>query len=213
MIPELSDIIILFTRYPVPGHCKTRLIPALGPVGATVIHHQMTRRILEQLSKLAAIHPYRLEIHHDSDHENQMRAWLGAHHHYQRQADGDIGFRMREAISSHQGQMRRLLLIGSDCPELSATILQDSFTALNTHDLVLGPAFDGGYYLIGVRDTSADLVCDNLFQDIPWGTDTVCATTLSLAERLQLRCHSLKRLHDIDTPADLKYLHHHPHPQ
>ncbi len=207
------DIIILFTRYPEPGKCKTRLIPALGADGATKLHQQMTRLILAQLTKLALTCPYRLEIHHEGGTEAQMRSWLGADHIYRKQAAGDIGCRMRAAISSHVSQTQRLLLVGSDCPSLTAGIMAEAFTALTTHDLTLGPAFDGGYYLIGVRQESADIICHSLFQDIPWSTDDVYTLTKSRAEQHQLRCHTLAQLHDIDTPADLRYFDHHPHPQ
>jgi glycosyltransferase A (GT-A) superfamily protein (DUF2064 family) len=120
---------------------------------------------------------------------------------------------MQAAISDRMGRMERLLLIGSDCPALTADIMAEAFMALTTHDLVLGPAFDGGYYLIGTRRESSSVICRTLFQDIPWGTDTVYPITKNRAEQHQLRCHTLTRLHDIDTPTDLRYLDHHPHPQ
>ena len=213
MLPAQSDFVLLFTRYPEPGKCKTRLIPALGPNGAADLHRKMTHRVLAQLTSPAAIHPHHLEIHYDGGTEEQMRLWLGADRHYRQQAEGDIGCRMQTAICRHQDRMQRLLLIGSDCPDLTAEIMEEAFTALTTHDLVLGPAFDGGYYLIGTRQESSSLICRTLFQDMPWGTDNVYTTTIKRAEQNQLCCHTLTRLHDIDTPADLRHLDHHPHPQ
>ena len=168
---------------------------------------------MTQLSSLAAIHPHQLEIHYEGGSEGQMRSWLGANHHYRRQTDGDIGCRMQAAIAGHLGRMQRLLLIGSDCPDLTAAIMEEAFAALTTNDLVLGPAYDGGYYLIGARKERASVICNKLFQDIPWGTDDVYRTTKSRAEEHQLRCHTLIRLHDIDTPADLRHLRYHPHTQ
>jgi uncharacterized protein len=213
MIPEQLDIILLFTRYPEPGKCKTRLIPALGRNGATNLHRDLTCRVLAQLTKLAGMHPHHLEIHFDGGTEDQMRSWLGTGLRYKQQTKGDIGCRMQSAIVSHQNQMQRLLLIGSDCPDLSADIMEEAFNALTTHDLVLGPAFDGGYYLIGTRRESSSLICHTLFRDIPWSTADVYTTTKIRAEQYQLRCHTLTRLHDIDTPADLRHLHYHPDPQ
>jgi uncharacterized protein len=213
MMPAQPDLVLLFTRYPEPGQCKTRLIPELGPNGAADLQRKMTHQVLAQLIRLAAIHPHHLEIHYDGGSKEQMQSWLGMVFHYRQQTTGDIGCRMQTAIFRHLNQMQRLLLIGSDCPDLTAEILQEAFIALNTHDLVLGPAFDGGYYLIGTRQQSSSLICRTLFHDIPWGTDDVYATTINRAEQLQLRCHSLTQLHDIDTPADLGYLHHHPHSQ
>jgi rSAM/selenodomain-associated transferase 1 len=213
MLPNSPDLVILFTRYPQPGQCKTRLIPALGPDGAAALHREMTGRIVTELAALAVLHPHRLEIHYDGGSPAEMAAWLGKSHQYRRQGKGDIGCRMRAAIGGHQGRMQRLLLVGSDCPDLSAELLRDAFVALRTHDLVLGPAFDGGYYLIGVHNQSASLVCQTLFQGIPWSTDRVYAITQERAEQLRLRCHTLTRLHDIDTPEDLGYFHYHPHPE
>lgn len=213
MIPIQQDLVILFTRYPEAGRCKTRLIPALGKDGATRLHQEMTQRVISQVIRLAAIHPHLLEIHHDGGTQTQMRSWLGADHHYRKQVDGDIGCRMQAAILRHLGRGQRLLLIGSDCPDLSAAIMKEAFTALSTHDLVLGPAYDGGYYLIGFGAEISTLICHKLFQDIPWSTDAVYTTTKKRAEQHRLRCHTLVRLHDIDTPADLRYFDHHSHPQ
>ncbi|MBW6520088.1 MAG: TIGR04282 family arsenosugar biosynthesis glycosyltransferase [Desulfoarculaceae bacterium] len=213
MIPVRQDVIILFTRYPEPGRCKTRLIPALGRNGATRLHQEMTYQVLAQLARLTTAHPHLLEIHHDGGSQARMRSWLGAGHHYHRQADGDIGCRMQAAIIRHLGRAQRLLLIGSDCPDLSAAIMAEAFAALTTHDLVLGPAYDGGYYLIGVGAEISALICHDLFQDIPWSTAAVYTTTKKRAEQHRLRCHTLARLHDIDTPADLRHLHYHPHPE
>lgn len=211
MIAEPSDLVILFTRYPEPGQCKTRLIPALGASGAAALHREMTRRILAQMDELAKRLPHRQEIHYDGGSRARMASWLGSSRHYRRQAAGDIGCRMREAISAHQGRARRLLLIGSDCPDLTGDLLRDAFAALDSHDLVLGPAFDGGYYLIGVHAGSSSLVCRTLFQDIPWSSGQVYSMTQARAEQLHLRCHILTTLHDIDTPEDLGYFDYHPH--
>ncbi|MFH2123880.1 MAG: TIGR04282 family arsenosugar biosynthesis glycosyltransferase [Pseudomonadota bacterium] len=212
-MPAQPDLVLLFTRYPEPGRCKTRLIPALGRIGATRLHQEMTLRILAQLTRLAAIHPHVLEIHYDGGTEEQMRSWLGSDYHYRKQTAGDIGGRMRAAISNHIGRMHRLLLIGSDCPDLSADIMKEAFTSLTSHDLTLGPACDGGYYLIGTRQESSTIITQTLFQDISWSTKDVYTLTKTRAEEHQLRCHSLTRLHDIDTPADLRHLDYHPHPE
>lgn len=213
MISTSPDIIILFTRYPAPGRCKTRLIPALGEDGATRLHQRMTRLVLAQLAELAALHPHHLEIHHDGGDQTQMRSWLGLNHHYRQQTDGDIGCRMQAAIKPHLGRTQRLLLIGSDCPDLSAAVMHEAMTALTTNDLVLGPAYDGGYYLIGMGVKISTIHCDNLFQNIAWGTNTVYTNTINKAAQQQLRCHTLVKLHDIDTPADLRYFGHHSDPQ
>lgn len=115
---------------------------------------------------------------------------------------GDLGARL-ERVFEHllAGQQGRAVIVGSDCPALTTAHLDAAFTALAGHDLVVGAARDGGYWLIG-------LACDApaLFRDVPWGADTVCALTLSRAAELRLRVAQLPTLADLDTPADLAAL-------
>jgi len=92
---------------------------------------------------------------------------------------------------------RRVVIIGSDCPYLTATDIQLAWTALKSHDLVLGPARDGGYWLIGLRRP-----CDRLFFRIPWSTGAVLRTTFSRAQTENLKCKLLRRLSDVDNVAD-----------
>lgn len=209
----MSNLIILFTRYPEPGRCKTRLIPALGAEGAASLHERMTRHTLSELNRLAATRPHRLEIHHDGGSLALMQSWLGSEQHYIEQTPGTIGDRMKAAIRRGAKNTQQLLLVGSDCPGISAEILATGLTALTSCDLVLGPAVDGGYYLIGCQSRATATLCSTLFDDIPWGTNTVLSQTLALAEQHGLRCRTLTQLHDIDTPADLHYLDHYPHLQ
>jgi len=105
----------------------------------------------------------------------------------------------------------KLILIGSDCPAITTELLQKGFKALQTDDLILGPAHDGGYYLIGVNSSNGIKTIQQLFNDIPWGTSDVLDKTLRQAENLQLHVHLLPTLHDIDTPDDLKHFNHHSH--
>ena len=106
---------------------------------------------------------------------------------------------MFSAFADSLGQgRRRVVLIGSDCPEITAPVLSSAFSLLTAHDLVLGPARDGGYYLIGLTAPYPEL-----FQDMPWGTDAVLAQTQIRAARLGLRTALLEPLTDIDRPEDL----------
>jgi rSAM/selenodomain-associated transferase 1 len=106
-----------------------------------------------------------------------------------------------EAFSQDAG---RLVLIGTDCPGLSANLLTRAFDLLAKHDLVLGPALDGGYYLIGLNRPAPAL-----FSDITWGATNVLAVTLDRAASLHLTVAQLEPLSDVDRPEDLLYLNHH----
>ena len=101
--------------------------------------------------------------------------------------------------------------MGSDCPDITPELLQNAFTALQKKDIVLGPAHDGGYYLVGMNKTLSPKQIEYLFSDIPWGSDKVLPTTLERIQELQLAFQLLPKLHDIDTPDDLQYFNHHSH--
>jgi hypothetical protein len=101
-----------------------------------------------------------------------------------------------------------VVTIGCDCPDLAIEHITRAFGALCQKDLVLGPATDGGYYLIGLQHPT-----DALFEDIPWGTDTVFDTTVTLAQKLGLSIETLEELRDVDRSEDLEYFSYHPDPE
>ena len=192
--------IIVFTRFPVPGITKTRLIPALGPEGACRLHRALTERIVDRVQQLKKSYPLTIEIHFSGGNREQMAGWLGRDYEYVIQQVGDIGARMRLAFEKgfRQG-WRRVVLIGSDLPDLTPAIIRESFERLTDHDLVLGPARDGGYYLIGL-----DAYRPELFNySIAWGTREVLKNTLLTADQLGLKTALLIRLSDVDRPEDL----------
>ncbi len=191
--------LIVFTRYPEPGQTKTRLIPALGPEGAAELHGLMTGRVLLRARQFAANARVSLEVRHDGGTAGDMAAWLGADLAFRSQGDGDVGRRMARALKAALDDgAGAAVLVGTDCPDISPRIIEDAFRALADHDLVLGPAEDGGYYLIGVtRDAPG------LFEDMTWSTDRVLRDTLDRADRLGLKTALVDRLTDVDRPGDL----------
>lgn len=210
---SVQENILLFTKYPIAGKSKTRLIPILGPQGAAKLQHQMAYSIVVNLKRFSEHHRSLLEIHYEGGSAELMQEWLGSSLTFKKQIQGDLGQRMALAIADHLGEHQSIVLIGSDCPEIDATILENAFSALNDHAVVLGPAFDGGYYLVGIQGTLTKESLHFLFSNIDWGEDNVLDQTLLRIKTLQLSYHLLKKLHDIDTPEDLKYLNHHPYAQ
>ena len=193
------DLLLVFTRYPEPGKVKTRLIPALGSTGAASLHRRLTAHALSLAKAFADAGHLELRVAFDGGHVQAMQQVFGEAYQYEPQAPGDLGRRLESAFAaSLQQGRRRVVLIGSDCPGISAPILSSAFARLTDHDLVLGPATDGGYYLIGLRAPQPEL-----FQDIPWSTGQVLTKTLEKAAGLGLRPALLKSLTDIDRPADL----------
>ena len=121
-----------------------------------------------------------MEVRYEGGNRGLMEEWLGGHISYRSQGRGDIGTRMAQAFSQafNQGK-KRVVIVGSDCPGINEEIVRTAFDLLDQFDLVLGPANDGGYYLIGLRQEKPQL-----FEDVPWGTAEVGARTLEIANQL-----------------------------
>ncbi|MEG5056589.1 TIGR04282 family arsenosugar biosynthesis glycosyltransferase [Microcoleus sp. A2-C5] len=196
MIPEK---LMVFTRYPEPGKTKTRLIPVLGETGAANLHRLMAQKAIAGGISLQNSRRLSVEIHHTGGSQQQMQDWLGSDIIYQNQIDGDLGARMTAAFQkSFNSGVDKAVIIGTDCPALKAEIIAQAFDKLSQHDLVLGPAKDGGYYLIGLRRSIPEL-----FRGINWGTSEVFAATRAIAQNLDLNIANLPTLADIDLPEDL----------
>lgn len=196
----MTERLIIFTRYPRPGKAKTRLIPALGAEGAATLQRQMTEHTLAQVRNLAS--SISIEIWFadgDRSAQGQMQNWLGSEWVYQSQGEGDLGDRLITASqTAFATGMERVVIIGTDCPGLDADRLTQAFQALQDHDLVLGDATDGGYYLIGLRRSIPEL-----FKGINWSTSAVRQQTVAIANQLKLTVAHLPALSDIDYPGDL----------
>ena len=199
---DRNRTLIIFTRYPTPGKVKTRLIPAVGAVGAALLHRRMTLQVIDRSRALQSDFPVRIAVHFAGDNYQQMSDWLGTDLGYQSQGEGDVGARMARSFSTSCQPNSSVVLIGTDCPELTTDILAQAFELLQSgRDLVLGGAVDGGYYLIGMRDYHPEL-----FVDIDWSTDRVLQQTVAIANRLNLSIGYLPTLTDIDRPEDLPIL-------
>jgi uncharacterized protein len=191
--------LIIFTRYPHPGQAKTRLIPALGAAGAADLHRQMAEHTMAQVRQFQQTHAITVEVQFTGADRAAIQAWLGNEWVYTHQSEGDLGDRMAQAIQSAvQAGAQSVLVIGTDCPNVDALLLAQAFQSLQTHDLVIGPASDGGYYLIGLNQ-----MIPELFQNMPWSTDRVLSQTIATAQQHHLAIALLPVLTDIDHPSDL----------
>ncbi len=191
--------LIIFTRFPEPGKSKTRLIPALGPAGAAELHRQMVEHTLRWAKELRSRFPLSIEIRYTGRPLEPFRRWLGPDFLYADQGDGDLGQRMFSSVrDAFAKKIKKVLLIGTDCPDLSPDLAEGALVLLNSSDLVLGPTEDGGYYLMGLRRPAP-----RLFREISWGTETVLQKTLNTAQALKLSYSLLPFLADVDRPEDL----------
>lgn len=192
----MAERLIIFTRYPEPGLTKTRLIPTLGAKGAATLQQQMTEYTLSQVRELQSPS---LEVRFTGGSLTLMQDWLGTDIVYQPQGEGDLGERMARSLSvAFRAGMERVVVIGTDCPGLNANLIAKALHQLHSHDLVLGPALDGGYYLIGLRCFILEL-----FTDINWGTAEVLHQTVAIAKKLDVSVTYLPQLADVDRPEDL----------
>ena len=201
---NLRDRLIIFTRYPEPGTTKTRLIPCLGPEGAADLQRQMTARVLSQARALRDRRRLDLEVRHEGGTDLLMRTWLGDGVDYVDQGEGDLGQRMDRTLRDalQQGAVAAVL-IGSDIPGITSALLAKAFAKLEAGKVVLGPATDGGYYLIGLTALDMAAVSAAIFADMPWGTSLVLQETCRRLVRLGLSYILLDPLTDIDRPEDL----------
>ena len=189
--------LLLLTKAPDPGQVKTRLIPLLGEVAAAELYSQLVHDCLG-LCTHAALSPVDIWCSPSSEHPffQQCKARYQATLHTQ--VPGDLGQRMSRAIKTTLEGADYAVVIGADCPALCLADLVDAFNALDTGtDVVIGPAEDGGYYLIGMRNHHT-----SLFTDIPWSTSAVLPVTEERIRTQNLRLQMLPLRKDLDTPED-----------
>ncbi len=196
---KIPGRLILFTRYPVPGKTKTRLIPELGKVGAADLQRRLTQSVFKTAKKTAANRGLACVVCFDGENEKKMRQWLGSHVIYIRQSHGGLGMRMAMAMKDafEQG-CRQAVLIGADVPEITCHHLEEAFERLRHHDLVLGPLLDGGYWLVGMNRFY------DVFEGVDWGTARVWSQTIRKGYGMGLKIKVLDSLRDIDTKDDLR---------
>jgi rSAM/selenodomain-associated transferase 1 len=200
IIMKSIDRLIIFTRYPEAGKAKTRLIPALGAEGAAALHRQMADHTVLQVQGFQFQHPLCVEVRFAGGNRDLMQRWLGKDLMYTIQGEGDLGDRMARSFeAAFKAGVDRVLIIGTDCPDLNPGLFAQAFDHLQQQDLVLGPARDGGYYLIGLGRFIPQLLIG-----IAWSTATVLAQTLAIAQQLDLSVAMLPVLSDVDDPDDLE---------
>ena len=212
MMPDLVELLV-FTRYPRPGEVKSRLIPTLGAAGAARLQRRMCEEVVagtREFRRDRKAGTTRLTICATGADRRRFRAWLGDDLGYREQVSGGLGQRLTAAVTAalepcrewcKSPPPRALLIIGSDLPGIDPALLHQATAALHEHDIVLGPARDGGYYLIGLKEPQPQL-----FADIPWGTERVGEETCAVVKSLGLKLALLPPLSDIDRPEELTQL-------
>lgn len=195
---ETSGLIQVFAKAPVPGQAKTRLIPALGAAGAARLHAALVR---DTLALLVGQVPYAVELWCAPDTRHAFFGVCATDFGVplQAQLEGDLGARMHHALCDGLSRYPWVLLLGCDCPLLQVDdVIAAAMHLQNGSDAVLGPAVDGGYYLLGLRQAAP-----SLFDAMPWGGDQVMSLTAARLTAAELNWQTITRHRDLDRPEDL----------
>jgi len=190
----VSGVVVVFGREPVPGRVKSRLAAGVGEEVAALVYRELLGHTLRVVSSAAADVVLALA-------EPPARGWRPERAvAVEVQVAGGLGRRLADTFSRRFAEgYRRVVVVGSDCPELAPRHLRAAFDGLAMHPVVLGPAWDGGYWLVGARAPGMDL-----FSDIPWSTGQVMEATRARLRAMGVGWLELERLHDLDTDADLR---------
>lgn len=189
-----TDLLIILVKNPALGKAKTRLAATIGDNKALDIYKLLLQKTREETANLNAD-----KIVYYSDFIDKNDLWTNEVFDKALQNSGDLGLRIQTAFeNAFNNGYQRVCIIGSDCYDLTDQHLKSAFDALHNNDGVIGPAVDGGYYLLGMSTYTPDL-----FRGKNWSTDTVATDTINDFQANSMPYHTLPTLNDIDTEADL----------
>lgn len=195
--PTSSGGLIVFLRLPQKGKVKTRLAEKLGDDKAFAIYEQLVKHTLATVRKIN----WPVYFFYDGGLPAPSEQLSSAH--YFLQAEGDLGQRMQQAFSLVLKNYSKAVIIGSDCPGLTGNIIDQAFASLVAHEVAIGPAVDGGYYLLGCKKLNPIL-----FDDIQWSSASVLTETIRRCAGSGLSYALLPQLRDVDTLEDYLLLQH-----
>jgi rSAM/selenodomain-associated transferase 1 len=192
-----KDALLIFYKNPQQGKVKTRLAATVGNATAFSIFMQLLHHIISTTTYL----PIDKIVFYSESIERQD-VWEDELYTKHIQEGKDLGERMSNAFSTaFDMKYESVVIIGTDCPELTAGIIMNAFAYLNSRDVTIGPAADGGYYLLGMKQHHSVF-----FKDVNWSTDSVLERTIDICKENNLTYELLPVLHDIDEEKDLIYL-------
>jgi len=190
------NMLIMFAKYPEKGKVKTRLAKDIGDEEAVKLYKEFVAMLVKEHASAS----YGFKIYATPDHRKDkfrtMYSWIS----FSSQVGYDLGERMYNALRTELQEHDKVIIIGSDLPVLSCSEIAKAFEMLDNHDVVLGPAMDGGYYLIGMNAPQ------RIFSGIRWSTTTVLEQTMNRIKRQRLSHTLLDLKQDIDTVEDLNIL-------
>jgi rSAM/selenodomain-associated transferase 1 len=191
--------IFIMMKYPEAGKVKARLAQFIGEEAAVGLYQVFIQDTIAAVQALKT--PFHIAVHPPESQE-KFAKWLGISHMYFRQRGANLGERLHNGFNTMFGQKyHQVIALASDCPDIPVEILRKAVLNLQSHKAVIGPAPDGGYYLIGF---CRDSFIPDAFEDISWSTETVFQETLARIEGKTKAVHVLPEWRDIDTKSDLQ---------
>jgi len=214
---KMENVLIILLKYPEPGKVKTRLAKDIGDEKACEIYKLLAENVIKNI---LTKNPGTYTVHFfftPADRETEISTWLKPilndnqeiKTQFRTQEGSNLGERMSNAFKEilQEKGCKKCIIVGTDCPEIDATLIEKAFGVLKEKDIVIGPCKDGGYYLLGMsRPVPVSFeqgFVPDLFIDIDWSTDRVFEQTMEKVRKNNLYCGVLKTLADIDTQEDL----------
>lgn len=188
-----SGLLMIFAKNPVKGWVKSRLAESIGQQKALVVY----RQLLKHTHRVTAALNYPKKVYYSHFIEPDD-IWEAAGFDKALQDSGDLGQKMASGFLDNLSDYQKVVIVGSDCPELTKAHLEEAFSQLDSYETVIGPAKDGGYYLLGMRQ-----FIPGLFKQIDWSTSKVLAQTTAILDSQRLSYYLLETLNDIDSYDDL----------
>jgi rSAM/selenodomain-associated transferase 1 len=193
----MKRAVLIFAKNLIYGEVKTRLAATVGNDVSFAVYKKLLQHTKEATENIMCD-----KIVFYSNHIEEQDIWHSNLFKKHLQSGRDLGEKMQNAFAyAFDNKCEEAIIIGTDCFDLTSSIINDAFSHLKKHDIVIGPAYDGGYYLLGMKTLHS-----NLFENIEWSTDTVFVTTVAKCKSLNLSYNSLPYLHDIDEEKDLIHL-------
>jgi len=201
MYSNNRQCILFFTKWPQAGQVKTRLSKDVGAEHGTRLYTLFVEDLAETLKRSEA---QIICCFHPAERKEAFRRWLGSGFRYLAQEGQGLGERLEHAfVHAYSLGFDRVIVIGSDSPDLPASLLDRALESLKCHNAVIGPSDDGGYYLIGFH---VDIFCPSVFRDIEWSTERVFDQTLRKLNQAEVDVQMLPKWQDVDTGRDLDQL-------
>jgi len=198
-IPLDDRCLLFFIKNPEKGKVKTRLASAIGDKTAVKLYKRFLLEMVFTLNRGTFLFYL---CYSPENSLSELKHWLGDHYLYMSQGGENLGEKMKNGfVEAFSMSFKRVVLIGSDIPDLPLEFIEEAFTSLREKDVVIGPSFDGGYYLIGFKDKTFS---PRVFDGIHWSTGSVFEETLNILKQEGLTVHTLQPLRDIDTVEDLR---------